>query len=63
MSDAVMHSGIWLWLAFLLTALATHIPGSSFIVAGSRAKMLATSIRLREFATCSIDSRCRVLLK
>ena len=39
MSDPIMHSGIWLWLAFLLAALATHIPRASFIVAGSRVKL------------------------
>jgi branched-subunit amino acid transport protein len=39
MSESVMHSGIWLWLAFILAALATHIPRASFIVAGSRVKL------------------------
>ena len=50
MSDAVMHSGIWLWLAFLLTALATHIPRGSFIVAGSRAKLPAGLQRALRYA-------------
>ena len=36
MNEQLMHSGIWLWLAFILAALATHIPRASFIVAGSR---------------------------
>lgn len=39
MSDQLMHSGVWLWLAFVLAALATHIPRASFIVAGSRVKL------------------------
>jgi branched-subunit amino acid transport protein len=39
MSDQLMHSGLWLWLAFVLAALATHIPRASFIVAGSRVKL------------------------
>ena len=50
MTDTVMHTGIWLWLAFLLTALATHIPRSSFIVAGSRAKLPAGLQRALRYA-------------
>ena len=50
MSESVMHSGWWLWLAFLLTALATHIPRGSFIVAGSRAKLPAGLQRALRYA-------------
>ena len=39
MSEQIMHSGGWLWLAFILAALATHIPRGSFIVAGGRVKL------------------------
>ena len=39
MSSQLMHSGVWLWLAFVLAALATHIPRASFIVAGGRVKL------------------------
>ena len=31
--------GAWLWIAFALVALATHIPRGSFIVLGQRARL------------------------
>lgn len=34
-----MLSGGWLWLAFALIALATHVPRGSFIVIGSRIRL------------------------
>ncbi len=39
MSEGQLLSGGWLWLAFLLIALATHVPRGSFIVAGSRVRL------------------------
>lgn len=39
MSEGVLLSGGWLWLAFVLIALATHVPRGSFIVAGSRVRL------------------------
>ncbi len=50
MSDSLMHSGWWLWLAFVLAGLATHIPRGSFIVAGSRAKLPAGLQRALRYA-------------
>ncbi|MCB1960843.1 MAG: AzlD domain-containing protein [Rhodocyclaceae bacterium] len=34
--------GPWLWIAFALVALATHVPRGSFIVLGQRARLPAT---------------------
>ncbi|MCB1887439.1 MAG: AzlD domain-containing protein [Rhodocyclaceae bacterium] len=39
MSEGQLLSGGWLWLAFGLIALATHVPRGSFIVAGSRVRL------------------------
>lgn len=39
MNEGSLLSGGWLWLAFVLIALATHLPRGSFIVAGSRARL------------------------
>ncbi|MCB1907814.1 MAG: AzlD domain-containing protein [Rhodocyclaceae bacterium] len=39
MNDEALLSGGWLWLAFVLIALATHVPRGSFIVAGSRVRL------------------------
>jgi branched-subunit amino acid transport protein len=50
MSESVMHSGVWLWLAFIFAALATHIPRASFIVAGSRVKLPAGLQRALRYA-------------
>jgi len=50
MSDQLMHSGVWLWLAFVLAALATHIPRASFIVAGGRVKLPGSLTRALRYA-------------
>ena len=39
MNGEAMLSGPWLWAAFLVAALATHIPRGSFIVAGGRIRL------------------------
>ena len=50
MNDQLMHSGVWLWLAFVLVALATHFPRASFIVAGGRVKLPAGLQRALRYA-------------
>ncbi len=45
-----MISGIWLWVTFVLIALATHIPRGSFIVAGSRARLPSALQRALRYA-------------
>ena len=39
MTESAALSGVWLWLAFLVAALATHIPRASFILAGGRVRL------------------------
>ncbi|MCB1954212.1 MAG: AzlD domain-containing protein [Rhodocyclaceae bacterium] len=39
MNEGTLLSGGWLWLAFVLIAVATHVPRGSFIVAGSRVRL------------------------
>ena len=39
MNEGELLSGGTLWLAFVLIALATHLPRGSFIVAGSRVRL------------------------
>jgi len=50
MSEGSILSGGWLWLAFLLIALATHLPRGSFIVAGSRVRLPAEVQRALRYA-------------
>lgn len=50
MSEGTLLSGGWLWLAFVLIALATHVPRGSFIVAGSRVRLPDTLQRALRYA-------------
>ena len=50
MNSEGMLSGVWLWLAFLLIALATHLPRCSFILAGSRVRLPAGLQRALRYA-------------
>lgn len=50
MSTEPMLSGAWLWISFVLIALATHLPRGSFIVAGSRVRLPATLQKALRYA-------------
>ena len=50
MNEGSLLSGGWLWLAFVLIAVATHLPRGSFIVAGRRARLPESLQRALRYA-------------